>query len=399
MKKMIIALVIVLALIAGLVSYYEIQKKDTGKVNTPVVISQTGEPEDTEEEDTEQQEAAPLKSLDYDAVYASCDPEAVVMNVDGTEVTWDEYYYWLEYFAESAEYYMQMYSYYGYPVSWDEYAPLIVENTGTQIKSLIAVEKFAEEKGVELTDEEQKEIEDGIVSAVEEQYGGDNAENRAAYFASMGVSEEMYNRLMKINYLYQDCFKAVYGEDAARVSDEDAVKWLEDNRYMYASHILFATLDLGTMEDLGENEKAEKEELANKVAKELQAITDKEELVKRFKELKEEYCEDTGKSVYPDGYMFLTGTMVEEFENGYKSLEDYQVSDPILSTYGYHVMLRLPLSADAVIEYSDDGQPLNARQKFANDAYGKEMDGYTESLKTEEFDGIKNLNLLDYLAD
>ncbi len=36
--------------------------------------------------------------------------------------------------------------------------------------------------------------------------------------------------------------------------------------------------------------------------------------------------------------------MVEEFENGVLSLADYEVSEPIESSYGYHITLRLPLS-------------------------------------------------------
>lgn len=401
MKKMIIALVVVLALIAGIVTYVEIQKKkDDSQAEIPALTGLTSAVPETEEEETpEAEEPIKIQTLDYDALYASRNPDEVVMTVGDTEITWDDYYYWLEYFGQTAEYYMTMYSYYGMEMTWEETAPMITENAEAQLKAFTAIEKFAEENEVDLNEEQRQEIEDELNKTIEEKYGEANEKNRAAFFEEIGISEEMYYRLSRINYLYQNGYAAIYGEDAGNVAAEDAVAWLEENGYMYASHILFATMDFATMEDLGETVKAEKEELAKNVAAELQAIKDPEKLTARFRELKEEYCEDTGKAAYPDGYLFVTGAMVEEFENGYKSLTDYQVSDPILSTYGYHVMLRLPLDADAIIEYSEEGEPLTARQKYANVAYGKLMDDYTESMNVVISDSLKELNILDYLID
>lgn len=398
MKKMIIALIVVLALIAGVVTYFDIQKKnDEKEQKQEISAALSGIMDSTAEEAEEEEEPAKLQSLDYEAIYASHDPDEVVMKVEGKDITWGEYYYWLEQAGQTAEYYMGMYNAYGYPVSWEDFAPQITEYTEEQIRVFAAIEKFAEEYDLKLSDDEKAEIEDEINKQVETKYGEVSEANRAAFFEEMGVSEEMFNRLAGLNYLYQNGYVEVYGEKGEKVTDEEAVNWLEENKYMYASHILLATMDFGTMEELGENEKAEKKELADSIAKELQAITDNGKLVERFKELKKEYCEDTGKETYPDGYVFTDGKMVEEFENGCKELDEYQVSDPILSTYGYHVILRLPLNADAVMEYSEAGEPLSVRQKYANTAYGKLMDEYNENLEIEKTDAIKNLNLLDYL--
>ena len=91
--------------------------------------------------------------------------------------------------------------------------------------------------------------------------------------------------------------------------------------------------------------------------------------MERFKELKEEYCEDTGKTAFPDGYLFRSGEMVEEFENAAMLLEEYGVSEPVESPYGYHIILRLPLDADALMGYSSTGEALNAREYYANYNY------------------------------
>jgi hypothetical protein len=109
------------------------------------------------------------------------------------------------------------------------------------------------------------------------------------------------------------------------------------------------------------------------------------------------FCEDTGKEAYPDGYVFVPGTMVPEFESAVLSLEEYQVSDPVKTDYGYHVIMRLPLDPDAVIEYSNDGTPLTARSKAANDAYGKALQDYFDGLTVEYAEGFEAPKLLDYL--
>ena len=133
-------------------------------------------------------------------------------------------------------------------------------------------------------------------------------------------------------------------------------------------------MDLQTGEALDEATVAEKEELAQKLVTELQAIQDPEELVERFRELKEEYCEDSGKTAYPDGYVFLPGEMVTEFEEGVTALADYGLSQPVKTSYGYHIILRLPLSADAVVSYDNTGAAVTGRSLFASYDYAAGLD-------------------------
>lgn len=150
-------------------------------------------------------------------------------------------------------------------------------------------------------------------------------------------------------------------------------------------------------EETAEEEFPEQLATAQQLAAELQAIEDPEELMKRFVELRAEYCADPGKESYPDGYYFLEGEMVEPFENAVKELEDYEVSDPVQSEYGYHVIIRLPLDPDQIVEYTEEGTALTARAIFANDAYGTLMDSYMEQTEVVMADSIKNLDLLQYV--
>ena len=160
------------------------------------------------------------------------------------------------------------------------------------------------------------------------------------------MTREFYDRMNRINYLYRQGYIQLFGETGELIDDAAAIAYLEDNGYVSANHILLMTIDSATGEALDEETIAAQEEKAKEIAAELQAIEDPQLLLARFAELKEEYCEDTGKVSYPDGYTFTPGTMVAEFEDTCNALEDYQVSDPILSSYGYHVIIRLPLDPD-----------------------------------------------------
>ena len=201
----------------------------------------------------------------------------------------------------------------------------------------------------------------------------------------------------RVNYLYRQGFVQAYGENGELVEDGIAAQYLADNNYLAATHILLMTVDPSNFQELDEAAAAEKLAKAQEIADELKAIEDDAERLARFAELKAEFCEDTGKEVYPDGYIFLPGKMVAEFEDAVLSLEEYQVSDPVKSDYGYHVIMRLPLDPDGVIEYSNDGTAMTARSKAANEAYGEALQAAFDSLSVDYAEGFEAPDLLDYL--
>ena len=166
---------------------------------------------------------------------------------------------------------------------------------------------------------------------------------------------------------------------------------------MAANHILLMTVDPASYESLDEETVAAKKALAGEIAAELQGMDDDEEMMARFAELKEEYDEDTGKTMFPNGYLFLPGSMVAEFENAVKTQEAYQVSDPVESSYGYHVIVTLPLDPDAIVDYSSSGAALTARSTAANAIYAKALDDFTLAQEIVPVEGFEAPNLLDYL--
>ena len=96
-------------------------------------------------------------------------------------------------------------------------------------------------------------------------------------------------------------------------------------------------------------------------------------------------------------YVFLPGEMVTEFEEGVKALADYGVSQPVKSSYGYHVILRLPLSADTVVAYDSNGAAVTGRSLFASFDYAAGLDAYLENLSVEYVGDFQAPDLSKYV--
>lgn len=376
-------------------------------------LAETQEAEEAEQaeaaeqaEEAEQAEAA-RPHLDYEALYALHEPEEIVLTVGEREVSWGEYFYYLYRQATSVENYLDSMAMYGLEVAWTDaidedgketyadYALLSAEETAL---SLSAMSGFPKSLGTTLSEDnlaaiEEKEQSDYVAACGE----GATREDFEAFLASIYLPASLYDYMNETSVLFQQGFLDLYGASGVKLADAEALAWLELNDYMAANHILLATIDLDTREALDDEAKAAKLAQAQALSDELRAIEDKEALLRRFAELKAELDEDTGKTAYPNGYVFTPGTMVAEFENAVKSQEAYQVSDPVETSYGYHIILNMPLDPDAVVEYSSSGAPMTARTLAANEAYSDAADAYAEELSVVWKDGMEAPDLLAFL--
>ena len=366
----------------------------------------TGDTAETQEPAAETAVPVEVETLDYEALYALHDPAEVVMIVDGKDVTWGEYFSWLYMSAMQTEQYFVAMANYGVPLKWSDavgedgstYADAAITGGENTLRQLMTILGYAESQGVEASQETLDAVQaqrdsDKLATVGEE----GTEEDFAQFLHSLYRSEEAYQRVTMANYLNLQHYTDAYGENFEKVSDDQALGYLEENGYLYANHILLTTMDLQTGEALEEAAVAEKEAQAQALAEELQAIQDPEQLVKRFLELKEEYDEDTGKVAYPDGYVFLPGEMVAEFEEGVKALADYGVSQPVKTSYGYHVILRLPLTADTVVSYDSTGAAVTGRSLFASFDYAAGLDAYLENLSVEYADDFQAPDLSKYV--
>ena len=407
MKKFVSILIIICLVFGAAITYTGCGANDAAESET----SPEPSAEPSESVDDTETETASVPQLDFEALYASHDADEVVMTMDGEDVTWEEYFYWLYYSGVQVNNYINQMaanmSAYGMDVSWDDAA----DDTGISFKDYVvqlaednicqihSIKKFSAENDVTLTEDNLKAIEEQRKTDMVNLCGEEVSDEEFAEFlkSTYYLPIKVYDDMNEINYLYQNCFAKLYGEDGEKLSDEKAEAYLKDSGYMNAAHILFMTVDPSTGEALDDETIAEKKALADKFAAELAGITDTEKLQERFAEIKDEYCEDTGKEAYPDGYIFTPGTMVTEFEDTVNALEDYQVSEPVESRYGYHIIMRLPLTIDTVLKTSDSGTPLTARALAANQEYGEKLDACNDGIEIVYTDAFTGFGIADYI--
>ena len=354
-------------------------------------------------------EIAAPRRIDFAAIRALYPMDEVVGDVDGRPVTWEEYFYWIADMGARAQSYIDTMALYGQAFDWedkvdpeseDSFAQYTLQMAQDCVRQMNSVEAIAEENGVTLSAEDEAALAEkhrqNIAAACGE---GASEEDFNRYLEENYVSRGMYDRLNTLGYLFNNIPDKLYGVNGADVSEEEALAYLREQDYLSASHILFKTVDLTTYEPLDEAAAAEKLEQAKAVSEELRAIEDVDERVRRFAELKEQYCEDTGKVQYPDGYLFTPGTTASEFEHGVKALEEYEVSEPVLSSFGYHVIMRLPLSVELPMDYSEDGEPLTARALYADAKYGELMNARIDGSVLTLRGDVEAFDLTKYLVD
>ena len=165
-----------------------------------------------------------------------------------------------------------------------------------------------------------------------------------------------------------------------------------DYGYMSAKHILLLTTDEegNAIDDAAKAEKLAKME---DIRAQLEGKTG-EELETAFDTLMQENSEDTGLAAYPDGYCFTSGEMVTEFSEAAAALEPGQLSDIVESSFGYHLILREPLSPDAaVLQYDSTGTPYNLRAVAAALLYDDQINGWISDAEIVWEPGFEALDL------
>ena len=404
MKKLIILLAIlclagvaVVACTAG-----KAPAAPAAEVETPAdaaePVEDAAEPADTEPvEDAAPTDAEETQSLDLEALYALHDPDEIVMTIDGEEIPWRDYFYFYQSHVAQLEQQFQMYQAYGYALGWnspaDEEGHTYAELVGTEVENamrqILGVEALAKDLNVQLTEEEQAEMQQNHRDLITARFGEEGTEEQLYEFLdSLHVSPELYWRINSYSYLLDACMREVCGKDGELLDEQEVLDWMEENGILSANHILISTTDLD------ESAKAEKSALARQIAEELQAIEGVEERIARFLELQEQYNEDPG--TVEKGYVFGPGVMVPEFYDGALALEENQVSDPVESQFGYHIILRRPLHAEDEI-YTGGYSNSTARVMAASERFSALMDGKIESQQVVYAEGFTAPDLAAYL--
>lgn len=172
---------------------------------------------------------------------------------------------------------------------------------GEQAIQILMIEKVLAEE-YEVTDEE---VQAEIDSSKEEM-----GENYEAFLEQNNQTEESYKKVVRLNLLQEKALT-----DGVEVTDEEIqAQYDRQNSELNARHILVAD-----------------EETAATVKEELDGGAD-------FAELAQEYSTDGSASEGGDLGWFGVGAMVPEFEQAAYDLEVDEISEPVQSQFGFHII-------------------------------------------------------------
>lgn len=181
--------------------------------------------------------------------------------------------------------------------------------------------------------------------------------------AAIGLTEEEYKNVLKDNAIVNEYRnKKMEGYE---VSQEDKEKYFEENKESFyqrsARHILVET-----------------EDEANKV---LQRLKDGED----FAELAKELSQDPGSAAQGGdlGY-FAQGTMVAEFDNFVFENNVGDLSDPIKSDFGYHI-IEITGEKSTLEDFDEEVEAAVKSQKFV-----EEMEALEKKAKVKKIYDVAN---------
>ncbi len=256
------------------------------------------------------------------------DGSAVVATSSGTELTVDEYRYFMLQNAVSIIQKTDS-SFDGdfTKVDWNavtESGQTIAEAVKNQSLSdfadYAAMVKLGEEKGVKITDEELS----GVISSMEQYKEENGEEGLKIALRAMGFSSvEGYKKLVTLLEGYQKVETDFNQNREKYIDDEKVLQSFMSDEQVSAQHILI----------MNDSEKYQNPEAA------INEILAKAKSGEDFTELMKEYSEDPGQT--PAGYSFGKGVMVPEFEAASFALDYNQISDVVKSDYGYHIIKRV----------------------------------------------------------
>ncbi len=314
-------------------------------------------------------------------------PDTLMMKVDGSPVYWTEFLYWV---ASDIFYIYQSTG--SYPTNWDEkigedktLKSYVVDSAKNAISMYRAVEKKAADLGIKLSEEDEAEINSEIQAGIAA-YETEDAFNE--YLRSSYLDQNLYRYMLKVSILYKRIFEKSYGEKAEKFSDADTLSYAEKEGYIKAKHIYMPS---STEEDKDKEVKDKMQSLLES----LKAAGSDKERAELFDKLMKENSQDGGLAVYPDGYLFKDGDMDPQFQSAAEAIAVGSISDIVKSSYGYHIILRLPVGADDRVftsEGSSEGGTDTLRYYAAYDTFRRTVDGWVKDAKTETTEALNNLD-------
>ncbi len=290
------------------------------------------------------------------------DEDRVVMQIEGGDITWREYYGWLCYGRVQVEAMLgsAIEDWTAMANSQQTYAEYVKSYAYYLISTYKAVEWNAAVLGIELTDEERQSIRDELATM-------NQSERETVY--SMYGGEDMYMYLAELDALYTKCHDYQYGENGEKTDDEYAAQYAEQNEFL-SFYGLFIEDSAGVS---GES-----------IAETVNAAADKTAEISR---LREEYEIDDG---YESGYLLATGVLDSAAE---EALIEVDIGECTWAEAdgGVWIMLRAEIDYDGIVYDTEN----TLREQASWYIFESVVNGWTENMQFMTGDTYNSIDVAD----
>jgi hypothetical protein len=214
-------------------------------------------------------------------------------------------------------------------------------------------EEYAQEHGIEIPEDTLEDM----LGQIEDWYEDESFEEMV--FGLGYFNREQVTRYILLDTLFGEVIRTVMENDELFAEFESFMPENEDVELIGAKHILVILTDFEDEDDIinfddfdDMDEFFAAQEAATERTTE-RAMAFAMELYERavagedFDMLIETYGNDPGMERSPEGYTFLAGAMVEEFEAKTLSLEIGEIGEPVAAPHGIHIIKRIEPNPDA----------------------------------------------------
>jgi len=297
---------------------------------------------------------------------AGLKPGDTLLTVNGEKIPADLALYWLDYNC-------YIFSMYGYGSSIADFGDMLRDEAVNLCANEVILRQQAAKLGCIPTDAQVKEARDQIAA---------DPDTIELFKSGYGLTDDSIEYLFLADAYYANMLDATTHEPDA----QELEQYLTDQGVFSVKHILLKTVD-DSNQPLAEDKIAEKKAQAEDLLAQLQGA---EDMPAKFDELMKAHSEDGGLATNPDGYVFdSTASLVGGFREAALELKEGELSGIVETDYGYHIMLRQPLTEETKAQYRDS---------FRASALREQVDQWMEGAEIARADAFTNLDVGDFYA-
>lgn len=316
--------------------------------------------------------AAAEEDVDNYLTNGALSSDDIVMTVNNVDIPASAYFYWMAYYANTLKTYYQNQNGSDSQFSLSEkyegnttYGDYVKQQAEATLTNDVIATQQAKAKKLSLSNDTKTALSKLSKTAGPNTllYYATNLDGMKFNYTNYGYSSALQNNL--------------FGKGGKYYANKKTLSdYFKDNVFG-AKHILIMTTGMTD---------TQKADAKKTITGYLKKILKSDDPASTFDQYMNEYSQDTGLKTYPNGYTYVKGDMVSEFEDAVSSLKIGEIDSKIVETsYGYHIIMRIEPDRDQI-------KNKTLREDYQKEVYDSLLANWTKNATVTTKDELKNLD-------